>query len=523
MSSFFPRSRPIGSRFPFMLLATAALITAGGCGLSDAMSAHTDVVARAGGKEFRVADAVELLSLNPQIPAEPQVVRALADLWVDYMLLATAVAEDSTLASVNLDGFTQTAREQALVMKLRDQVIRADTVFSDAQLTQRWASEGPGAEIRAAHILLRIPAEATPAQRDSVQKLAESIRQRAAGGEEFGALARQYSADPSAAQGGDLGFFGRGRMVAPFEEAAFKLQPGQVSPVIESPFGLHVIRLTERRQTEMGDQREQFRQYLVGRAHEEAETTYLDSISKSANVKLEEGGLAVIREVAGKPETALRGRAGRREIATYTGGAFTTGEFLDFVRTQPAQVQSMFTTASDEQLENAVQQLTRKELLLRQAEARNIKLTRAEEDSIRSEARQAIRAVVEGTGFTGAAGRGANAEAIATQVKQLLRAYISGQVQLVPLAAFGYILRDLYPNEINEAAFPQVVEQVAQARAAQPAPTGPGMPDPSQHGGTPAPGQPGMPDPSQQVPPAPGGQGAPAPSAAPGAAPGGGH
>lgn len=496
MSSFSRRTRPVGTRSSLTLLAAAALLTASGCGLGDAMTAHTDVIARADGKELRVADAAELLSLNSQIPAEPQVVRALADLWVDYTLLATAVAEDSTLASVNLDAFTQAAREQALVMKLRDLVIRADTNFTDAQISQRWASEGPGAEIRASHILLRIPSEATPAQRDSVQKLAESLRQRAAGGEDFAALARQYSADPSSAQGGDLGFFGRGRMVAPFEEAAFKLEPGQVSPVVETPFGLHVIRVTDRRQTEIGAQREQFRQYLVSRAHEEAETTYLDSISKAANVKLEEGALDVVKEIAGKPETALRGRAARREIATYTGGAFTTGEFLEFVRTQPAQVQSMFTTASDEQLENAVQQLTRKELLLRQAEARKLSLTTAEEDSIRSEARQAIRAVVQGTGFTGAAGRSANADAIAMQVKSLLRAYISGQVQLVPLGMFGYILRDLYPSEINEAAFPQVVEKVAQVRATQPvAPQGPMPPSEMPQGGPP--------------------QGAPAPSAAP--------
>src|SRR5690606_32749548 len=132
-----------------------------------------------------------------------------------------------------------------------------------------------------------------------------------------------------------------------------------------------------------------------------------------------EGGLAVVREIASRPEASLSGRAASRQIATYEGGEFTTGEFLEFVRTQPAQVQSMFTTASDEQLENAVQQLTRKELLLRQAEERNIALTPAEEDSIRSDARQAIRAVVEGTGFAAAAGRPVSPDAIDQQVKAL--------------------------------------------------------------------------------------------------------
>ena len=365
-------------------------------------------------------------------------------------------------------------------------------MFTDEQVTQRWASEGPGAEIRARHILLPVPPEATDAVRDSLKQMAESLRQRAAGGEDFAQLAAQYSKDGSAAQGGDLGFFGRGRMVAQFEEAAFALQPGQISPVVETNFGYHVIKLEEKRQQEIGEQREQFRQYLVSRAHEEAETTYLDSISAAANVKLEEGALAVVREIAGKPETALRGRAARRDIASYDGGSFTSGEFLEFVRSQPAQVQDMFTTASDDQLQNAVQQLTRKELLLRQAEARRIALTPAEQDSIRSEARQFMQAVVQAAGFTGSAAGRPNADAIATRVKELLRAYISGQVQLMPLGPLGYILRDLYSAEINEAAFPQVVEQVTAARAAQPQPQGlPGMP------GMP---QGGMPDPSQQMP-----------------------
>ena len=116
MSSLSRRTRPVAMRSSLTLLLAGVALSAGGCGLGDAMTAHTDVIARAGGAELRVADAAELLSLNPQIPAEPQVVRALADLWVDYTLLATAVAEDSTLASVDLDAFAQSARAQALVM-----------------------------------------------------------------------------------------------------------------------------------------------------------------------------------------------------------------------------------------------------------------------------------------------------------------------------------------------------------------------------------------------------------------------
>ncbi|HEX8142660.1 MAG TPA: peptidylprolyl isomerase [Pyrinomonadaceae bacterium] len=77
---------------------------------------------------------------------------------------------------------------------------------------------------------------------------AEDIVRRARGGENFEALAKEYSTDPSNKdKGGDLGWFGRGRMVKAFEDAAFALQPGQVSDVVQTQFGYHIIKLDERR------------------------------------------------------------------------------------------------------------------------------------------------------------------------------------------------------------------------------------------------------------------------------------
>lgn len=77
---------------------------------------------------------------------------------------------------------------------------------------------------------------------------AEEISKRARMGEDFSSLARQFSDEESTKHnGGDLGWFGRGRMVEAFEDAAFALRPGEISGVIETPFGFHVIRLAERR------------------------------------------------------------------------------------------------------------------------------------------------------------------------------------------------------------------------------------------------------------------------------------
>lgn len=73
-----------------------------------------------------------------------------------------------------------------------------------------------------------------------IQQLASDLQQ----GGDFAALAKQHSDCPSSAKGGDLGQFGRGQMVGPFEEAVFGMEVGQVSGVVETPFGYHIIKRT---------------------------------------------------------------------------------------------------------------------------------------------------------------------------------------------------------------------------------------------------------------------------------------
>jgi hypothetical protein len=101
-----------------------------------AMTSHQDVLARAAGHELSVDKAVGLFALNPRIPPQPDVVNAIANLWIDYTLLATAVAKDSTLNAVNLDPIIEPYIEQETVWRLREKVIKVDTALTDAMLTQ---------------------------------------------------------------------------------------------------------------------------------------------------------------------------------------------------------------------------------------------------------------------------------------------------------------------------------------------------------------------------------------------------
>jgi peptidyl-prolyl cis-trans isomerase D len=101
-------------------------------------------------------------------------------------------------------------------------------------------------EVRARHILVKLPEGGDETAKDAARKKAQDLLAQVKAGGDFAALATNNSDDPgSAANGGDLGRFPRGRMTPAFEEAAFALEPGAVSDVVETPFGFHIIKVEE--------------------------------------------------------------------------------------------------------------------------------------------------------------------------------------------------------------------------------------------------------------------------------------
>ncbi|HQG44096.1 MAG TPA: peptidylprolyl isomerase [bacterium] len=145
-------------------------------------------------------------------------------------------------------------------------------------------SIGPIKEtIDLSHILIKAaPGEAA---RKAAFDKAEALRARILAGEDFATLARENSEDPgSASRGGDLGFMSRGEFVREFEEAAFKLAPGEISPVITSQFGYHIIQMIERR----GEKIDTRHILIVPKPSREDEIAAADTIKAIAK-KLKEG------------------------------------------------------------------------------------------------------------------------------------------------------------------------------------------------------------------------------------------
>jgi parvulin-like peptidyl-prolyl isomerase len=150
---------------------------------------------------------------------------------------------DQLLANVSQGAGISTADARKLYVSLIGSNILREKLVEQLG-DQMPASDG---QVRARHILISMGADASEEDREAALSKAISITQRLRAGEDFAALALQFSDDTgSAQQGGDLGLFPRGQMVTEFEEAAFSLPIGQISDPVESQFGYHIIEVMER-------------------------------------------------------------------------------------------------------------------------------------------------------------------------------------------------------------------------------------------------------------------------------------
>jgi|SRR5262245_1224136 len=143
----------------------------------------------------------------------------------------------------------------------------------------------------AAHILLKVGEKAAPDLVAKTEKKAKALLKRAKAGEDFAALARKYSEDSSAGNGGDLGCFPRGQMVKEFDDTAFSLSPGGVSDLVHTRFGFHIIKLKDikpPRTTSLDEARDRIRQELtLERARAETQKRAADFARAAAGGKLE--------------------------------------------------------------------------------------------------------------------------------------------------------------------------------------------------------------------------------------------
>ncbi len=143
--------------------------------------------------------------------------------------------------------------------------------------------------VRARHILISVPANASPEQLAAAKAKADDIYKKAtAPGADFGKLAQEYSDDPgSKPEGGDLGEFERGMMVPEFETAAFALKVGEISQPVKSEFGYHIIKVeghTEAAKPSFDSAKDAVREALLSQKQGQAVEARIEQLKKSAKI-----------------------------------------------------------------------------------------------------------------------------------------------------------------------------------------------------------------------------------------------
>jgi peptidyl-prolyl cis-trans isomerase C len=145
-------------------------------------------------------------------------------------------------------------------------------------------------QVRASHILLRVTKDTPPDQKQAIKAKADALDKQAKGGEDFAQLATKNSQDPgSAARGGDLGWFAKGAMVPAFDSAVWALKTGEISDVVETDFGYHVIKATDKRPegyVPISDVRDRIKDYLSKEKVQAETQKVIDQLRTKAKINV---------------------------------------------------------------------------------------------------------------------------------------------------------------------------------------------------------------------------------------------
>jgi len=143
-------------------------------------------------------------------------------------------------------------------------------------------------QVKASHILIRCDPKAEASVKDEAKRKVKDIQEKLTAGESFSELAKQFSEGPSKSQSGDLGFFEREKMVKPFADAAFALQTGEISDIVETDFGFHLIKVTDKKAAsteEYETVKEKINSHLKREKIQEAVGKYIKDLRGKATIE----------------------------------------------------------------------------------------------------------------------------------------------------------------------------------------------------------------------------------------------
>jgi peptidyl-prolyl cis-trans isomerase C len=288
-----------------------------------------DVVARVNSEDLKRAEfedalrTIELRNHRP-IPAErrDEILRGVLDELVTYKILRQeAKAQGVVVTDAEVDAQLQqlqmkTGGEDAFKKALQEQQMTLDRLRADTRsqlavgkLIDTQVASAPAATdsdakdfydknperfkqpemVRASHILVRVDPTADDSSKKAAKAKIEGVLKRAKAGEDFAALAKENSDDGSAQLGGDLNYFPKEKMVPEFANAAFQLKTGEISNVVTTQFGHHIIKLTDRKPASvvpLVDVNDRIKQALTEQRKQERAEAFIAQLKQKSKVEV---------------------------------------------------------------------------------------------------------------------------------------------------------------------------------------------------------------------------------------------
>ncbi|HBA72183.1 MAG: peptidylprolyl isomerase [Geobacteraceae bacterium GWC2_55_20] len=224
----------------------------------------------------------------------PQGRKEMLDTMVIRELILQQASKDGIDKGPEIEEKLQDLKKRLIVEAFLKKKVETESNVSDEDLKKFYEQNKDkfktGEQIKASHILVK------------TEKEAKDILAQIKSGGNFEELAKKSSVDSSSAKGGDLGWFGKGSMVPAFEKAALALKEGQVSDVVKSDFGFHIIKLTGKRPAgirPLEEVKEQIKGAIMPSRQQEVFQKIKEELKKTAKVTVKED---VLNEMGGKPE-----------------------------------------------------------------------------------------------------------------------------------------------------------------------------------------------------------------------------
>lgn len=447
------------------LLFLAALLTLAGCsGFRDLFSAHADLAAEAAGQELPASRLAQILAAGGKgVRINRETGDFVANVWVDYALFGQAVAR----GQLPLDSASVAEAVWPEIAELtgnhwHDSLAAHRAGVSEASADSLYQSGG----VRVLqHILFSVRTNSDTATKVAARKQAESTVARLRKGANFSALAAELSQDPSSrADSGYLPVSPKGRFVPVFDSIGWALAPGQISGIVPTPYGLHIIR-----RPRLAEIRDRLDEYLSERAGAHLDSVYMDSLSLTHQVEVLPQAPATMRAAAEDPDNS---RHATTPLVRYAGGTLTVKDFLRWTRALPPQYMGQLKSANDTLLEKFARAITQSTILLHQADSAGVRMTPLEWATLEKRYHGQLDTLRSEMGLNGSEVSDSSValsdrEKLAgLKVEEYFDRLIAGKTRLRPLpSALATLLRDRLPYGVHDAGVNRAVELAADLKS----------------------------------------------------------